>query len=76
MVLCKQFLISPVAMEGNLTTIMAGLNCGTPSVLAWRILKGCASSFLSCDDEITCIGMRQLYYPTGRVLDNMYAITR
>merc|ERR1712061_260891 len=52
-------------MEGNLTTIMAGLNCGTPSHLGWRILKRSAEAFLSCEDQITIIGMNKLYYPSG-----------
>ena len=53
------------AMEGNLETIMAGLNCGTPSEIGWEILKKSADTFLSCDDQITVIGMKKLYFPSG-----------
>ena len=52
-------------MEGNLETIMAGLNCGTPSEHGWRILKKSADAFLSCDDKITVVGMKKLYFPSG-----------
>ena len=52
-------------MEGNLETIMAGLNCGTPSEHGWRILKASADAFLSCEDHITVIGMKKLYFPSG-----------
>ena len=52
-------------MEGNLETIMAGLNCGTPSEIGWEILKKSADTFLSCDDQITVIGMKKLYFPSG-----------
>ena len=52
-------------MEGNLETIMAGLNCGTPSEYGWQILKKSADAFLSCEDQITVIGMKKLYFPSG-----------
>ena len=61
----KYNLFYTTAMEGNLETIMAGLNCGTPSEYGWRILKKSAHAFLSCEDEITVTGMKQLYFPTG-----------
>ena len=60
-------------MEGELETIMAGLNCGTPSEHGWRILKGSSDAFLSCDDRITVIGMRKLYYPSGNQTHNYYS---
>ena len=52
-------------MPGHLTTIMAlaGLNCGTPSSLGWPILRDTAEAFLSCEDEVTTLGMRLYYYP-------------
>ena len=56
-------------MQGELETIMAGLNCGTPSEHGWRILKGSADAFLSCEDQITVIGMKCLYFPSGKFLD-------
>ena len=63
------------AMEGNLETIMAGLNCGTPSEIGWEILKKSADTFLSCDDQITVIGMKKLYFPSGiSFLENWFII--
>ena len=62
-------ILNVTVMEGNLTTIMAGLNCGTPSHLGWRILKRSAEAFLSCEDQITIIGMNKLYFPSG---EDMY----
>ena len=56
---------SAIGMEGDLQTIMAGLNCGTPSEYGWRILKKSADAFLSCDDQVTTVGMKQLYFPSG-----------
>jgi len=50
-------------MEGDLVTIMAGLNCGVPSGLGWPILKSTAFAFMSCVDEVTKQGMRLYYYP-------------
>ena len=50
-------------MEGELETIMAGLNCGTPSGIGWPMLKNSAFAFMSCNDEITKDGMRLYYYP-------------
>ena len=50
-------------MEGDLETIMAGLNCGTPSGIGWPILKDAAIAFLSCEDEVTISGMRSYYNP-------------
>lgn len=50
-------------MSGSLSTVMAGLNCGTPSGLGWPILRDNAFAFLSCEDEVTLRGMRALYYP-------------
>jgi diaminopropionate ammonia-lyase len=55
----------PSRAEGNLNTIMAGLACGMPSVLAWEIISKSADFFISCDDEIARIGMRQYAAPIG-----------
>jgi len=53
----------PLKISGELPTIMAGLACGKPSNLAWQILKSTADAFLSCNDDITCHGMRALANP-------------
>ncbi|MBA7691723.1 Diaminopropionate ammonia-lyase [subsurface metagenome] len=44
-------------------TIMAGLNCGTPSVLAWEIMKSGINAFLAIDDEFAIEAMKKYYYP-------------
>jgi diaminopropionate ammonia-lyase len=46
------------AVTGKLDTIMAGLACGEPSPLAWKILRECAACFVSCPDFIAAKGMR------------------
>ena len=58
-------------MEGDLETIMAGLNCGTPSGLGWPMLKNSAFAFLSCIDQITAEGMRLYYYPLEGIIQNI-----
>jgi diaminopropionate ammonia-lyase len=39
-------------------TIMAGLNCDTPSLIAWPIVSKGVDLFISIDDEWACQGMR------------------
>lgn len=46
-------------------TIMAGLNCGFPSVLAYEILRQGARAFLSIPDKASIDAMKKLYYPVG-----------
>lgn len=48
----------PHLFEGELDTIMAGLACGEPSPLAWKILWNCADVFISCPDYVAAKGMR------------------
>jgi diaminopropionate ammonia-lyase len=40
-------------------TIMAGLNCDTPSLIAWPIVSKGVDHFISIDDEWACKGMRK-----------------
>ena len=71
------FSLSFPVMEGDLETIMAGLNCGTPSGIGWPILKDAAIAFLSCEDEVTISGMRSYYNPVeGNTywLFNLYSL--
>ena len=42
---------------------MAGLACGTPSYLAWDILKETTKAFLICSDDIAKKGMKILGNP-------------
>jgi diaminopropionate ammonia-lyase len=48
---------TPTIVQGNLDTIMAGLACGEPSLLAWQELERAAFAFLSIPDEtaIDCL---------------------
>src|SRR6218665_2897331 len=41
----------PVAVHGDLDTVMAGRACGEVSVLAWGILHPGVNAFLTIDDE-------------------------
>jgi diaminopropionate ammonia-lyase len=50
-------------VEGDLLTIMAGLACGKPSLIAWDILKSAACAFIACSDDIARKGMRVLGNP-------------
>jgi len=50
----------PVAVHGDLDTVMAGLACGEVSLLAWEILKPGAEAFLTIDDESALETMRIL----------------
>lgn len=51
--------------QGNFKTIMAGLNCGIPSLTAWEILKHSADATIAIGDTFTAQAIRKLYYPTG-----------
>ncbi len=53
----------PHKVHGDLSTIMAGLACGEPNVVAWRILQSCADGFIACDDSVALSGMRILGNP-------------
>ena len=50
----------PTAVEGDLDTIMAGLACGEPSIIAWPILEGGVSAFITIPDETALEVMRLL----------------
>jgi diaminopropionate ammonia-lyase len=54
---------NPYTVRGDMNTIMAGLACGEPSILAWRILRQYADMFLACDDSVTVKGMQILGHP-------------
>ncbi|MFA5468758.1 MAG: diaminopropionate ammonia-lyase [Sphaerochaetaceae bacterium] len=45
-------------VKGALDTIMAGLACGEPSEIAWKVLKDTADAFLCVPDYIAARGMR------------------
>jgi diaminopropionate ammonia-lyase len=48
------------AIAGNLDTIMAGLACGEPSLLAWPELERAACAFMAIPDEAAAATMRVL----------------
>ncbi len=50
----------PVAIPGDLDTLMAGLACGEPSLLAWRELERAAAAFMAVPDEAAVACMRLL----------------
>jgi diaminopropionate ammonia-lyase len=50
---------------GNQDSIMAGLNCGTPSLIAWPFIKDRFDAFLSISDRYATAAMRKYYYPSG-----------
>lgn len=55
----------PVAVPIEEETIMAGLSCGEPSPLAWRVLSEEASDFLTIPDALVPPTVRLLARPQG-----------
>ena len=53
----------PYIVDGDMTTIMAGLACGEPNTSSWEILKDKVSVFVSCPDWVAARGMRVLGAP-------------
>jgi len=51
--------------RGNGSTIMAGLNCATPSSIAWDVLRVETDLFLGIPDDFAVEAMRVLYHPIG-----------
>lgn len=51
---------------GKLNSIMAGLNCGIPSLSAWEILKLTMDAAMEIEDEFAEEAMRKLYFPAGK----------
>ncbi len=51
---------APTAVAGELETIMAGLACGEPSLLAWQELERGATAFMAVPDEAAIAAMRRL----------------
>jgi diaminopropionate ammonia-lyase len=48
------------AIPGDLDTLMAGLACGEPSLLAWQELEHAATAFMAIPDEAAVACMRLL----------------
>lgn len=53
----------PQTVTGDMPTIMAGLACGEPNIIAWEVLKSYSSMFVSCPDWVAAKGMRMLGNP-------------
>ncbi len=49
----------PIPAKGQRQTIMAGLNCGTPSLVAWPILRDSVKLFLAITDSYAEEAMKQ-----------------
>lgn len=50
----------PVIITGELDTIMAGLACGEPSLLAWQELERASFAFIAIPDEAAASTLRHL----------------
>jgi diaminopropionate ammonia-lyase len=53
----------PLTIKGEPSSIMAGLNCGTPSSVAWPFVKQGFDLFMTITDDTTRNAMRMLYHP-------------
>ncbi len=53
----------PHKVGGDLNTLMAGLACGEPNTISWKILRDYAHGYISCPDWIAANGMRILAAP-------------
>lgn len=49
----------------DLSTLMAGLSCGEPSTISYKILNDYTDYSISCNDKIAAHGMRVLGAPLG-----------
>ena len=56
----------PTKAEGSVDSIMAGLACGEPSPLAWRILQPGADAFVTVSDDEAKEAMRVAVARDGR----------
>lgn len=50
---------------GRMDSMMAGLNCGEPCDIGWRVLESCADFAVTCEDFVSAKGMRTLGAPIG-----------
>jgi diaminopropionate ammonia-lyase len=53
----------PVTIPHGAPTVMAMLECDTPSPLAWRVLSRAADAFMTVDDDEAIATMRRLARP-------------
>ena len=50
-------------VTGSMNSMMAGLCCGEPCPISWKMLESCADAFVSCGDYYSARGMRLLGKP-------------
>jgi diaminopropionate ammonia-lyase len=50
----------PTVVRGDLETVMAGLACGEPSLLAWQELERATFAFMSIPDDAAADALRRL----------------
>jgi diaminopropionate ammonia-lyase len=55
----------PVAVHGDLDTVMAGLACGEVSPLAWEIVSGAADAYVVVADRFALEGVRAFANPVA-----------
>jgi diaminopropionate ammonia-lyase len=53
----------PRVVSGDMPTIMAGLACGEPNTIGWKVLRDYSKTFVSCPDWVAARGMRLLGNP-------------
>jgi len=58
----------PVSISGHASTIMAGLNCGTPSKVAWPVIQKGVDLFIAISDNYTRDAMREYYLGKPRII--------
>lgn len=56
---------TPSVPSGSLDTIMAGLNCGIPSLTGWDIIKNVVDAVITVDDNDAMDAMKILYNNEG-----------
>lgn len=64
----------PTTVAGDLDTLMAGLACGEPSLLAWQELERAAFAFMAVPDESAVDGMKLLAGRTPPVVAGESAV--
>jgi diaminopropionate ammonia-lyase len=64
----------PVAVPGELDTMMAGLACGEPSLLAWQELERAAYGFMAVPDAAAVDCMRLLARQTPKLVAGESAV--
>jgi diaminopropionate ammonia-lyase len=64
----------PTAIEGDLDTIMAGLACGEPSLLAWQELERASFAWMAVPDESAVDCMRLLARRTPKLVAGESAV--